>query len=159
MGEFDNPPLGLTALAPGAKKKLKVGTRCCASATVKLNTDAEHRVPTRSDLDVIRNFFTAPPERESTIFMFGGAPQRHLRLLRKSPPWRGGCAGEGEFQPLLKIMLAISEAATEGRARLAAERNAGHPLAESPQLLRQVGIDSPAKHSRRLLSRPLWGEI
>src|SRR5262245_6041721 len=27
-----------------------------------------------------------------------------------------------------------------------------------PQSLRQVGIDSPGEHSRRLLARPLWGE-
>ena len=34
-----------------------------------------------------------------------------------------------------------------------------HALAKVPQLLRQVGIDSPWEHSRRLLPRPLWREI
>ena len=36
-----------------------VGTRCCVSATGALNTDAEHRVPTKLGLCVQRDFFPA----------------------------------------------------------------------------------------------------
>ncbi len=42
-------------------KKVKVGTRCCASTTAKSNTDAEHRVPTKLGLYLKWDCFTAPP--------------------------------------------------------------------------------------------------
>ena len=50
----------LTPLHVEAVKRFKVGTRCCASETVKLNTDAERRVPTRLSCNVKSNSLELP---------------------------------------------------------------------------------------------------
>src|SRR5262249_21271069 len=111
----------------------------------------------------------------STLMRTSRAPDVGISrsTISKSPPALGICATfigvtatfvvainpPLNFQTLFQSTPCSRCGGRSSMARLSAELNTSHLLAETPQSLRQVRIDTPGEHSRRLLAQPFWGEI